>query len=81
MSKKPVPSKKQARSSTRSRWGTYVRKQRTKLSNKLNIITCPQCGAPTRAHFACADCGYYNGNQVYVPRKMKALKAFAEIEA
>lgn len=25
---------------------------------------CPNCGAPKLTHFACKECGYYNGRKV-----------------
>ena len=28
--------------------------------------TCPQCGATSQPHRACAACGYYRGRQVLV---------------
>ena len=79
MSKKPVPSKKQAVSSTRSRYKTYVRKQRTKLENGLTLDKCPNCEKTKKRHFACEACGKYRGHQVL---KIKQEKApIQEIEA
>jgi large subunit ribosomal protein L32 len=28
------------------------------------LVTCPQCGAPTRPHHICLACGTYRGAQV-----------------
>jgi len=80
MSKKPVPSKKQAVSSTRSRHGSWVRNLRVKLSNKITLDTCPECGAKKRRHFACADCGMYKERQV-VNVKKAGSDPIQEIEA
>ena len=80
MSKKPVPSKKQAVSSTRSRHGAYVRAKRVKLQNKLTLETCKKCGAKKRLHFACKECGFYKDRQVFEP-KTKGAAPTQEIEA
>ena len=69
MSKKPVPSKKQAVSSTRSRHGAYVRGKRVKLQNKVTLEDCKKCGAKKRFHFACEECGYYGERQVFSPKE------------
>ncbi len=81
MSKKPVPSKKQAPSSTGSRHGAYVRTARKKLANKLALSKCPDCGATKLAHFVCEECGKYNGKQVIEPRKFKTAEPVQEIAA
>ncbi len=80
MSKKPVPSKKQAVSSTRSRHATWVRRMRIKLSNKATLDTCTQCGAKKRRHFACVECGMYKDRQV-VNVKKAGTTPVQEIEA
>ncbi len=64
MSKKPVPKKKQAVSSTRSRNSKYVFEKRRKLANGLALGKCDNCGEMKRAHFACEACGMYNGKQI-----------------
>ena len=64
MSKKPVPSKKQAVSSTRSRHSAWVNKQRKRMENELNLNTCPETGEVKRAHFA-SPSGRYKGRQVF----------------
>ncbi|NIV33280.1 MAG: 50S ribosomal protein L32 [Anaerolineae bacterium] len=28
------------------------------------LVTCPQCGAPTRPHHVCMSCGTYRGVQI-----------------
>ena len=64
MSKKPVPKKKQAVSSTRSRYAKYSYKKRIKLANGVALGTCKDCGEVKKAHFVCEACGKYNGRQV-----------------
>ncbi|MCF7830757.1 50S ribosomal protein L32 [Candidatus Gracilibacteria bacterium] len=81
MSKKPVPSKKQAVSSTRSRHGAYVRKVRTKLANASSLDTCPKCKSTKKRHFACQECGTYNDRQVFEPKSKKSAAPIQEIEA
>ena len=79
MPKKPVPSKKQAVSSTRSRYGTYVRKRRVKLTKQLTLDECATCGETKRRHFVCERCGEYRGRLVIRPKAV-ALPT-QEIEA
>ena len=79
MSKKPVPSKKQASSSTGSRWGSYVRKQRVKLKNKITLGSCGNCGAKKMAHFVCPDCGWYGERKIIETKS--TTKPVQEIEA
>lgn len=64
MSKKPVPSKKQAVSSTRSRHAKYVAEKRKKLQNALVLDTCPTTGEVKKRHFA-SPSGFYNGRKVF----------------
>jgi len=64
MSKKPVPSKKQAVSSTRSRSKKWQEEQRKKLANKYTLDTCPDTGEAKLRHFA-SPSGRYRGRQVF----------------
>lgn len=64
MSKKPVPKKQQAKSASRSRWASYVKKMRTRLAEKFVVETCPQTGEPKLRHFA-SPSGWYRGKQVF----------------
>jgi len=73
MSKKPVPKKKQAVSSTRSRNSKYVYLQRKKLTNQAALGKCSNCGATKRAHFVCNDCGFYNGREVLKEQESKTV--------
>ncbi len=81
MSKKPVPSKKQAVSSTRSRHGAYVRKIRVKLDNASALDVCPKCKATKKRHFACKECGTYRDQQVFEPKSKKSATPIQEIQA
>ncbi len=35
--------------------------------SSANLSVCPNCGEPKLPHRACPHCGYYNGQQVFVP--------------
>ena len=44
---------------------TKKRMRRTHLKKTANeMIACPNCGAMTRPHRACMECGYYKGKEV-----------------
>jgi large subunit ribosomal protein L32 len=48
------PKQRRSKSNTRSR--------RANWKTKAPVISeCPQCHQPRRPHFACANCGNYNG--------------------
>lgn len=78
MSKKPVPSKKQAVSSTRSRHSKYALVKRTKMKNKYALDTCPETGEKKLRHFA-SPSGNYKGRKVFTPKAVN--KAVQTIEA
>ncbi len=80
MSKKPVPSKKQAVSSTRSRHAAWVRKERTRLQKEVLLEKCPETGETKRRHFA-SPSGKYRGRQVFTPREKKGSEPIKEIKA
>lgn len=67
MSKKPVPSKKQAVSSTRSRHSKYVSEQRKKLAKKYVRETIKETGEVKLRHFV-SPSGMYKGQQVVTPK-------------
>ena len=71
MSKKPVPSKKQARSSTRSRHTTYVKKQQARLEKLVVVETCPETGEKKLRHFA-SPSGKYRGEQIFEKKSVAA---------
>ncbi|PID70437.1 50S ribosomal protein L32 [bacterium DOLZORAL124_38_8] len=78
MSKKPVPSKKQAVSSTKSRHSKYALEKRTKMEKKYVLDTCPQTGETKLRHFA-SPSGNYKGKNVFTPKAVD--KAVKTIEA
>jgi large subunit ribosomal protein L32 len=53
-----VPKKKKSRARRDRRRANHDRVAAPTLSN------CPECGAPTPPHQACASCGMYRGRQV-----------------
>jgi large subunit ribosomal protein L32 len=44
----------------RSKSNIRTRRRNWKL-NKVTISVCPQCKRPRRPHYACSNCGYYDG--------------------
>jgi large subunit ribosomal protein L32 len=46
---------------------SYGRRDRRRAHDALKspeLVTCPDCGAPTLPHRVCPSCGYYRGRQV-----------------
>lgn len=81
MSKKPVPSKKQAVSSTRSRHSAYVAAKRKQLLNNLVLDTCPETGEVKRRHFV-SPSGKYRGRQIFEPKAGNlSFEGIQEIDA
>ena len=37
--------------------------------NAPELTRCPKCGAYKRTHFACPECGFYAGRQVFKKRE------------
>jgi large subunit ribosomal protein L32 len=35
------------------------------------LINCSNCGVPVTQHTVCPNCGYYDGRQVFEPKKKK----------
>lgn len=64
MAKHPVPKQKKCKNKVRKRYGSFKTKVLTKLSNLVNLVTCPDCGAKAMSHTACSECGKYRGRQV-----------------
>lgn len=80
MSKKPVPKKQQAKSSSRSRHSKYVYLQRERLGN-ISLSICKNCGAKHRSHYACGVCGYYGGKVVLQVKSKSEGSPVEEIQA
>ena len=81
MSKKPVPKKQQAKSSSRSRHSKYVAEQRKRLESAIQLTDCSSCGERRRVHYACAACGFYRGRQVLNVSGTTADAKVTEIQA
>jgi large subunit ribosomal protein L32 len=48
------PKQKRSKSNIRTR-------RRTWKLRSVSLSSCPQCKNPRRPHYACSNCGYYNG--------------------
>ena len=79
MSKHPVPKKKQPKSKSAKRYGSFKTKVLKKLSNAVNLVTCPSCGSKCLSHTTCPDCGKYRGRQVI--DKKKEIEKITTIKA
>ena len=64
MSKHPTPKKKTTKRVSKQRYGSFQTKVLKRLTNKVNLTNCPDCGAKTLAHTTCPTCGKYRGLQV-----------------
>lgn len=56
-----VPKKRMSNSKTASRRAQWD------ILPKPTIGTCSKCGAATRPHHVCGECGTYRGHQVLAP--------------
>jgi len=72
MAKHPVPKKKTAKTTSKQRYGSFKGKVLKKLSNAVNLIDCPNCGAKQQSHTVCHECGQYRGRQVIDKQKEEA---------
>jgi len=79
MSKHPVPKKKTPKSTSKQRYASFVQKTLKKLTNRVKLVKCPDCGATIPAHTACPDCGKYRGRQVI--DKQKEIDKITTIKA
>ena len=59
-----VPKKKTSKSRTRTRHSAYVQKQVNKITKKVNLVSCSNCGATKLNHRVCQACGFYAGKQI-----------------
>jgi len=64
MAKHPVPKKKTAKATSKKRYGSFKTSVLKKLSNRVTLVKCPNCGAKAQAHTVCHECGQYRGRQV-----------------
>ena len=60
-----LPKYKTRRSHSRSRRAANFLSQ----IKAPEMNTCPRCGTLKRTHFACQECGFYAGRQVFVKRE------------
>lgn len=79
MAKHPVPKQKTSKSRSRSRYGSFKTKVLTKISNSIKLVTCSNCGAKRKTHYACPECGMYRGRQVV--DKTKKIEKITKIKA
>lgn len=61
----PLPKYRIARSQGRSRRAANFLSQ----IQAPELNRCPKCGGLKRSHFACHNCGFYAGRQVFVKRE------------
>ncbi|MBT5015892.1 50S ribosomal protein L32 [Candidatus Peregrinibacteria bacterium] len=74
MPKHPVPKQKQSKTRSKRRYHTFEGRVRKKLTNRIQLVKCSQCGEKRRIHHACASCGMYRGRQVLnVDKKMQKI--------
>ena len=52
-----VPKRKKSKMRVRMR-------RAQKKAEIVNVVTCPECGAPAESHRACKGCGMYRGRKV-----------------
>lgn len=50
------------------------RTRRAAIKLAVSLITCKNCGKPTRPHTACKNCGFYSGKSV-TKEEVKVTKA------
>ena len=64
MAKRPTPKKKQAKSSSSRRYKAFQNSARKRLTNSVNLTTCPKCKEAKLQHTVCHGCGEYKGRKV-----------------
>ncbi len=79
MSKHPTPKQKTPKSRTKTRYGSFKTKTLKKISNKINLVNCSDCGEKRLAHTVCKECGKYKGRQVI--DKQKEVEKITTIKA
>lgn len=79
MAKHAVPKKKQPKSKSAMRYGSFQTKVLRQLSSAINLVVCPDCGAKCLSHSACPACGKYRGRQVV--NKQKEIDKITKIKA
>lgn len=79
MAKHATPKRKTSKSRTKLRYGSFQTKVLKKLSNAVQLVPCPDCGAKRMAHTVCHGCGKYRGRQVL--DKQKKIDKITKIKA
>ena len=79
MPKHPVPKKKTTKRVTKQRYKSFLTKVVKKLTNKVNLTVCENCGAKRLTHTVCPECGMYRGRQVV--DKQKKIDKITKIKA
>jgi len=79
MAKHPVPKKKTTKRVSKQRYGSFKTKVLKKLTNFVNLVTCPDCGSKALSHTVCPECGKYRGRQVV--DKQKKIDKITTIKA
>lgn len=79
MAKHAVPKKKQPKSHTKKRYGSFQTKVLRQLEGHVNLVVCPSCGAKCLSHTVCKECGKYRGRQVI--NKQKEVDKITKIKA
>ena len=64
-----VPKKKTAKSRSAVRHTTYINKERKRLVDQVNVVTCKECSAPKQAHTMCSECGCYGKKKIIVKKE------------
>ncbi len=64
MAKHPTPKQKVNRASVRSRYSTFTKIVRRKLTEGSPIVSCVQCKQPKVNHRVCPTCGYYASKKI-----------------
>jgi large subunit ribosomal protein L32 len=77
--KHPVPKKKTPKSKGAKRYGSFKTKVLRDLTDRVNLVTCPNCKAKMQTHSACTECGQYRGRQVI--DKQKKIDKITKIKA
>ena len=62
------PKQKRSKSNTRTRRSTW------KL-RRITVSACPLCKRPRRPHYACENCGYYDGREAIKKKTEAAAQA------
>lgn len=64
MAKHPVPKKKSAKARSSKRYKHFRNDAVKKLSSKIHLENCPNCGSSKLIHFVCKECGKYRGKTI-----------------